>query len=63
MVRVPAVEDLGFDSLFESDQMTLKVGIHRFSAWRSALKGKQACNFSCSIFEGLPLPLSVRLTV
>jgi len=27
------------DSLAESDQKTLKVGIHSFSAWRSAFKG------------------------
>jgi len=30
------IDRLGFDSLAESVQKTLKDGIHSFSAWRSA---------------------------
>jgi len=30
------VDRPGFDSLTESEQNTLKVGIHSFLAWRSA---------------------------
>jgi len=33
-----AVDRPGFDSLAELDQKILKVGIHSFPAWRSALK-------------------------
>ena len=50
MVRASASQsvDLGFISLVESYQKTLKNGIHSFPAWRSAHKGvwrtsRQAC--------------------
>jgi len=33
-----AVRTPGFDFLAKSDQKTLKVGIHSFSAWRLAIK-------------------------
>ena len=41
VVRVSASQsvDLGFISLVESYQKTLKNGIHSFPAWRSAQKG------------------------
>jgi len=54
-----------FDSLVESDQKTLlKVGIHSFPAWRSALKGWCEDKPAVRLFYpwakhliGLPLPL------
>jgi len=55
-----------FDSLAESDKKTLNVGIHRFPAWRSALKthsamiGRQVrllCPWATHL-TGLPLPLN-----
>jgi len=55
-----------FDSMAESDQKTLKLGIHSFPAWRSALKrvsvkiGRQV-HLLCPWIRhltGLPLPLS-----
>ena len=41
MVRASAWQplDLGFISLVESYQKTLKNGIHSFPTWRSAYKG------------------------
>ena len=41
VVRASASQsvDLGFISLVESYQKTLKTGIHSFPAWRSAHKG------------------------
>jgi len=38
------------DSLAESDQKTLKVGIHSFPAWRSAFKQRGAGKFACCVF-------------
>ena len=41
VVRVPALQfvNLGFISLVESYQKTLKNGIHSFPAWRSSKQG------------------------
>ena len=36
--------------------MTLKIGIHSFSAWRSALKGQreeQTGEFTCAVGKGI----------
>ena len=44
---------LGFISLVESYQKTLKNGIHSFPAWRSAFRGgcgEQAGKFPCCVF-------------
>ena len=54
MVRASALQsvDKGFISLVESYQKTLKNGIHRFSAWRSAFMGgcrEQAGKFACCV--------------
>ena len=54
VVGVSALQsvDLGFISLVESYQKTLKNGIHSFSAWRSAHKGQcgeQASKLACCV--------------
>ena len=54
MVRASASQsvDLGFISLVESYQKTLKNGIHSFPAWRSAFMGgcgEQAGKFACCV--------------
>jgi len=36
--RSPRSGRQGFDSLVETDQKTLKVGIHSFLAWRFSIK-------------------------
>ena len=44
--------DLGFNPLIESYQKTLKNGIHRFPAWRSAFRiccGEQDGKFACCV--------------
>ena len=49
---VSQLADLGFNSLVESYQKTLKNGIHSFSARRSAFRkgcGGQAGKFACCI--------------
>ena len=54
MVRASALQsvDLLLNPRVESYQKTLKVGIHSFPAWRSALRrgcGKQAGKFACCV--------------
>ena len=51
MVRASASQsvDLGFISLVESYQKTLKNGIHRFPAWRSAKKRDSVENKPASL--------------
>ena len=52
MVRASALQsvDLGFISLVESYQKTLKNGIHSFPAWRSAHRDKeQAGKLACCV--------------
>ena len=54
VVRASASQsvDLGFISLVESYQKTLKNGIHSFPAWRSAFRkgcGEQAGKFACCV--------------
>ena len=62
-VRASALRsvDLGFNSLVESYQKTLKNSIHSFSAWRSAFRGdfgKQAGKFACCVLgQSLDTPI------
>ena len=54
VVRASALQsvDLGFISLVESYQKTLKNGIYSFPAWRSAFMGgcgEQAGKFACCV--------------
>ena len=56
MIRASASQlvDLGFISLVESYQKTLKNGIHSLPAWRSAFSegcGEQADKFVCCVLE------------
>ena len=69
MVRASASQsvDLGFISLVESYQKTLKNGIHSFPAWRSAyrnsVENKAASFLVVSLgktFNGMPLSLCGR---
>jgi len=52
-------EDLG-STIIESEQKTLKVGIHSFLAWRDSVENKPE-NSLVSLgkaLDGMPLPLS-----
>ena len=54
VVRASALQsvDQGFISLVESNQKTLKNGIHSFPSWRSAFRGgcgEQAGKFACCV--------------